>query len=212
MSYASGLAALGAAIAVAFHAYVGTAVRRERAVVDRISLESAVAMSLARQADEVNPPGEALTPLALNGREITVLIENPRAKVDPTMDAPETVLAVLQQAGLMVDDEDATLSADLGGMADLSRRLGLGAAEEDCLRRGLTYGRAPADRIEGPAPAGLTPGDQVDVRASLEREGGRQVLWVRARYTGSAASPWRMHDYRRLQTAPAPCLIADWDG
>lgn len=197
MSFATGLAVFGGALAVGLQAYLAAAADEAREIRTRIALESAVAATLggltAGQAVPLEQP-------AGSPDGVGILITLVSAKVDPAVDDPEHVQTALAKAG--VGSTGAVDSSEAPDLATLSRRLRLSAAAEDCLRRALTYGRAPAARAEAamiPAIQGVSAGDQVDVRAS----DGVQALWVRARFTGRADG-WVVHDYRRL-TGPFTC-------
>ncbi|HYC74694.1 hypothetical protein [Brevundimonas sp.] len=201
ISFATGLALFGGALAVGLQAYLAAAADEAREIRTRIALESAVAAALGRltagQSAALEQPAEA------SGKP-DILISLVSAKADSAADDLEVVRAALAQAGVeMTGSVDPSETPD---MASLSRRLRLNAAAEDCLRRALTYGRAPAVRAEAVAISaiqGVSAGDQLDVRARLQTEDGERALWVRARFTGRADG-WVVHDYRRL-TGPFTC-------
>lgn len=195
ISFATGLALFGGALAVGLQAYLAAAADEAREIRTRIALESAVAGALGRltagQTTLLEQPVEA-------SGEVGVLISLVSAKADPAADNPEVVRAVLAKAG--VELTGAVDPSDTPDLASLSRRLRLDSAGEDCLRRVLTYGRAPAARADAVAMSaiqGVSAGDQLDVRASLRTADGERALWVRARFTGRADG-WVVHDYRRL--------------
>ena len=95
---------------------------------------------------------------------------------------------------------------------------GAGAADEDCLRRRLTIGRA-ADMPPAPPVTALTPprkplgvGAVIDVRAATrDWEGaGRRALAAGALHR-APERPWLTHDWRelRLGRAEPDCPAAE---
>lgn len=150
----------------------------------------------------------------IGARPLNLEFSSPLAKVDPAMDSAAAVREALQSAGLTSPSEIGPLGGT-GTLAGLSKRLGLDAASEDCLRRVVTYGRAPAARTDvsirdAAGSRSVRPGDQLDVRASVAAPIGERVLWTRVRFTGDAKGRWLVHDYRLLSTSsPAPCRSAD---
>lgn len=205
LSFAFGLAVLGGALATSVQSYLRAAAREQRQVLDRISLESAATEALGRfSAGEARSLGSTRLPdVTLNGRPITLVISLPEGKRDPAMDGAATIRDALKTVG--VADASAPLPPPGGSLAALR----LPAAREDCLRRVLTYGRAPEGFRDETAPSGapvsqaavqtFIAGDQVDLRASLPTaEGGERVLWLRARFGAQASPAWALHDYRNL--------------
>ncbi len=200
MAFATGLAVIGGALAVGLHNYLSAAADQTNEIRTRIALESAAAEVLGRLAG-----GEAV-PLAPspNAGEPAVRVSLVSTKVDPAADAPGLVHAALTDAGVQPDGEGDPRAAS--GLAALSALWRLDAAGEDCLRRVLTYGRAPAPRADVVEPErlqGVSAGDQLDVRTSIRTAAGDRALWVRARFTGRADG-WVVHDYRRL-AGPFTC-------
>jgi hypothetical protein len=203
VSFAFGLATLGGALAAALGAYTAEAVRRERGILDRLALEAAATDVLGRlasgQAQWIRPYEEDAW--RGDGRVVRRLLSLPEGKADLAMDDPSELADALAAAGLPKSLVYA--NSDLG-LAALSSGAGLTATQEDCLRQGFTLGRAP-EGLEPRATPGSTsdatrvaaPGDQVDVRLWLVREGRSLVLWQRARFIGEGR--WKLHDRRVLR-------------
>lgn len=204
ITFGFGLAALGTAVAVSARAYIAATVRQERMILDRMTLESASIVVVAQYATGQKGELNEVSKVELNGRTVRVEISSPWTKLDPQMDSAETIAASLTQLGIgreLRQTPEASLVA-------LAKSLGLGADGEDCLRHGITLGRAPAGLMTRDAVAavqGVTSGDQLDIRASIRREAQEQVLWQRVRFTGSPLSPWKTHDYRWLQVTGDAC-------
>lgn len=197
MSFAFGLAVFGGALAVALRAYLVTAAAEVRDVRVRIALESAAAEVLGQLAAGAVPEVAA----RIEGSPV-ISLSRPIGKFDPGVDPPTDYQKALLAIGVDPSVVRKPLST-AGGMAEVSRILRLTASQEDCLRQMFTLGRAPADRVDPRALesmtfAGLSAGDQVDVRVSAEADGAGEVLWIRARLTGNEAG-WALHDYRRLR-------------
>lgn len=216
MSFAFGLAVFGTAMAVGLRAYLVASTAEQRDLLDRITLESAANDLLGRLAagevHSIRPSRPA--EFELNQRRLAIELSLPEGKRDLLGDPDRTVLEALQKRGMTAAREDRPDPSSFETVEAMSRGWRLSANEEDCLRRLVTVGRAPeAFRPEAASGDGegltrsITAGDQVDVRASLATQSGVKVLWVRARFTGAAERPWRVHDYRRLQvgSSPAPC-------
>lgn len=208
MSFAFGLAVFGTALAVALRAYLVASSAEQRDILDRITLESAANEVLGRlavgQSHSIKP--SSLAPIERNQRWVAVELSLPEGKHDLQGDPDRVVLEALQRRGLTTDREDKAAPTSFETLEAMSRGWRLSAGEEDCLRRLVTVGRAPeAFRLEAAPGEGegltrsITAGDQVDVRASLTVPSGVKVLWIRARFTGAADRPWRVHDYRRLK-------------
>lgn len=192
MSFALGLAILAGGLSLGLRNYLTAAARQERSLRDLILLESAVAAELG----EISAGGD----LELSGATrsgataVSVVLSLPAAKIDLAEDPDESIAHGAEALGLALDPAVARRAS---GLADLSRRLRLSAADEDCLRAVFTYGRGGAPRIEAadlPLATTLRAGDQVDVRAAIAQG---PVLWVRARFTGRETG-WALHDHRRL--------------
>lgn len=193
MSFTLGLAIFGGGIAVGLRAYVRAVIDQERSIRDTMAAESAAAGVLGELAAGGTIAG--VSDRVVDGRTFPVLVTSTSAKIDLVADAPTEVVGALRELGGASPRDVRSLP----GLADLSTRMRLGAAQEDCLRRTFTYGRGGQPRV--PPAAGLTQltaraGDQMDVRVGASRPGG-PVLWLRARFTGDA-SGWRLHDYRAL--------------
>jgi hypothetical protein len=197
MSFAFGLAVFGTALAVGLRAYLAAAVSEEQTIRNRIRLESAAAAVLGELADGQSTPTTGQR--TIGDRTISLALSRPGTKLDLAGDEPAALLEALIRQGL--GPEQGAAWRDARSLAEMSARLSLSTAEEDCLRRRFTYGRAPALIDEGAPP---TPqagaGEQVDLRASLVGPQGDEVLWVRARFTGGRTG-WKVHDYRRLRGA-----------
>lgn len=208
MSFAFGLAVFGTALAVGLRAYLFAAVSEEQEIRSRIALESAAAAVLGEMAS--GQPSSTPVQRTIGNRSITLELSRPGAKLDLGTDGDVVLLDALARQGL--GGAQGTSWRGIRTLTEMSSRLGLDAAEEDCLRRRFTYGRAPAPiEVGTPSetldlPAGA--GEQVDVRASLSGARGDDVLWLRARFTGGETG-WKVHDYRRLRgratcETPAP--------
>ncbi|WP_162938766.1 hypothetical protein [Brevundimonas naejangsanensis] len=200
VSFAFGLATLGAALAVSARSYLVSAASRERAILDRISLESVAAQTLADIAIKRERPSQALQlePVLINGRLIMVEASIPEIKVDLAMDDDEVIRSAMGGT-----KDHGEVFKGISGMAAWASAAGLSTVEEDCIRRVATFGRAPETfaaslRLpEAPLNVRLERGDQVDVRAILKKGRADQVLWVRARFDNPQVA-WRVHDYRKL--------------
>ena len=210
VTFAFGLATLGTALAVSTRSYLASATSRERAILDRISLESAAAQALSDVAVKGERPLRAvqLQPVRFNGREVAAELSVPERKIDLVMDDEEAIKQAIPAppSGIPVVGAGAPL-----GLAIWMKAAGFSASAEDCLRRRVTFGRAPEALDETLGGGGehdaaqLVIGDQVDLRLNLDSGGSRPVLWVRARFAGGAGRPWRIHDYRRLTEASENC-------
>lgn len=215
MSFAFGLAVLGTALAVGLRSYLVAAAAQHREILDRITLESAAHEILGRlaagESHSIKPSKRA--DIEMNQRRVSVELSLPEGKYDLKAEADrEPMIAALGRQAVAGPAQSASLSF-YSSIAELSNAWRLTAPREDCLRRVVTVGRAPEAFDPEAAPGGgdeliriAVAGDQVDVRASLSGASQR-VLWTRARFTGSAYEPWRLHDYRSLKfsAAEAPC-------
>lgn len=208
MSFAFGLAVFGTALAVGLRAYLVASAAEQRDILDRITLESGANDVLGRlSAGEVHSIRPIrMAEIGLNQRRVAVELSLPEGKLDLQGDPDQVVLEALQRRGLKIAREDKPAPSSFETVEAMSRGWRLSAGEEDCLRRLVTVGRAPeVFRLEAAPGDGegltrsITAGDQVDVRASLTAPSGVKVLWIRARFTGAADRPWRVHDYRRLK-------------
>ena len=206
ISFALGLALLGSAIAVGLSHYLRAAVGREQAIVDRITLESAAAAELGRLfRGAPHPAAPHAREIELNGRLVTLLVSMPAGKHDLGMDGRADLVARLDEARLP-NGLAELLGPGPDGLALRSRRVGLGPAEEDRLRRSFTLGRAPgqlnplaADGADIDVEHTLRAGSQVDVRVGFRHHGDEQILWLRARHLGDESGAWALHDHRRLR-------------
>ncbi len=208
ITFAFGLATLGTAVAVTVRSYINAAASQERAILDRMALETAANLTIGRMSATgalTLLPGDAIV---AGERRMSVTVSMPMTKVDPDMDSQKEVGGALQAIGLSRAIPRFSKAGRTNGLAAFASSLGLTAAEEDCARRVLTFGRAPAARQLEPSEEGqlLSPGDQV--RAELLRSEGRTVLWTRVRFTGSETTPWLIHDYRLLQNDAQACELA----
>ena len=219
------VATVASGVVIAAGQYHKTAARTERELLERVTLESAVAaqadaLLIGPQAPLAAHPG--LT-FAINGRTVTVEVSAPQGKYDLNGDTAETIgqgLAVYgfeptlrdRITGVVAAGEAASEAARFESLRDLAAALELSQTQEDCVRRWLTVGRWPGPMDDtGTGNAGkdaatrrLSPGDQVDLRAVVDqRDGGQRMLWARLRYTGDAGEPWGVHDWRFLQPGGA---------
>lgn len=212
MSFAFGLAVFGSALAVGLRAYLVASASEQRDVLDQITLESTVNDVLGRLAagevHSIKPSRPSY--IELNQRRVAIELSLPEGKHDLQGDPDRTVLAALQRYGVAELNERRTAPSSFETLLDMSRTWRLSAGQEDCLRRVVTVGRAPEEFRPAAAPGDgegltrtVTAGDQVDVRVSLSAPRVTSVLWVRARFTGAAEGPWRVHDYRRLSLGPS---------
>lgn len=209
ISFALGLALLGSAVAVGLSHYLGAAVSRERAILDRITLESVAAAELGRLSRGApHPAAPHEREVALNGRSITVALSMPAGKYDLIGDGRAALVARLDEARLPNGLAERPPGAD--GLAHRAVRLGLSPAEEDRLRRLFTLGRAPglldplaSDAADIDVERTLSAGDQVDVRVAHRARGAEHVLWLRARHLGEESGAWALHDHRRLRIPEA---------
>ena len=193
MAYALGLATLAGTLTAGFINYVRVARVNEARLMADIRLESAASEVLGRLA-ETGMVAEVGT--LANG--VTILVQSPLAKIDPAMDGNDEVGGEIEIAlGRKVQADDL---AGQDGLAAASRVLRLNAQEEDCLRRHVTYGRAPAERYPDLEPERVAAGEQIDLRLGLRSGDRDEVLWVRARLTGDDHG-WQFHDHRRLSGA-----------
>lgn len=200
MSFTVGLAIFAGGLATGLRSYIQATVAQERAIREKIRLESAAATLLGELA-----AGQAVSSersLVIDGRAVALVTTPTSLLVDPAVDDARTVREAGGRAGLPIDPE---VARDAAGLARLAAVMHLNASREDCLRRVLTYGRGGQPRGDAEAlPDAFTvrPGDQVDIRASLS--GDREsVLLLRARFT-DARTGWVLHDYRRLRGVE-PC-------
>jgi hypothetical protein len=196
MSFAFGLAVFGTALAVGLRAYISAAVSEEQTIRTRIALESAVAAVLGEMASGRSSP--VTVQRAIGNRSITLELSRPGVKFDFVGDGEPVLIAALTRQGFGGARETSWRGART--LTEMSSRLRLDAAGEDCLRRRFTYGRAPAPIEGGTPPATLQAGvgEQVDIRSSVTGAQGDDVLWLRARFTGGETG-WKVHDYRRLR-------------
>ena len=219
MSFAFGLAVFGTALAVTLRAYLVAGAAEQRDILDRITLESAANDALGRlaagQSHSIKPTN--LAEIGLNDRRVAVELSLPEGKYDLQSDPYPLVLEALQRQGLTAAGQRKPATPSFETVEAMSRGWRLSASEEDCLRRFVTVGRAPeAFRPEAASGDGeglmrsIAAGDQVDVRVSLAAQSGVNVLWIRARFTGAAERPWRVHDYRilRLGSSAGACASA----
>lgn len=203
MAFTVGLAILGGALTTGLLAYLNAASAEHRRTLDRISLESAATAVLGRIAagEDVSLTPTSLPPEQINGRMISVEVSSPMGKYDPRGDPESLVADALKARGF---DRPVKEIVDAGGLGNASNIWKLSSSEEDCLRRFLTYGRAPAElspdlaQKEPEGPAVIAAGDQLDLRLELQTASDFQILWVRARFTGQGGG-WKLHDYRALQ-------------
>lgn len=204
MSLTVGLAIFAGALATGLRSYIRAMASQERAISEKIRLESAVTILLGEFADGKAVPLERS--LVIGGQPVDLMTTPTSLRVDPRVDDVRTVEEAGRQAGLLIDPE---VARNAPGLAQLSAMMKLNASQEDCLRRVFTYGRGgqPRGRAEAlPEAFTVEPGDQLDIRASLSSD-DQSVLWLRARFT-DARTGWVLHDYRRLRGV-APCELKD---
>lgn len=202
VTFAFGLATLGTALAVSARSYLASAASRERTILDRISLESVAALTLADLAIRNERPLRSVSTASINGRSIAIELSIPETKFDLTMDDEQTIRKA------WADFPGFGPAEFMDGLAPWSRSKGSTAVIEDCARTYLTFGRAPEPldatliRSEAPEALRLVSGDQVDLRIRVSGKSGR-TLWVRERFIGPG---WSRHDYRMLAgTKSQPC-------
>jgi hypothetical protein len=212
---------VAAAVVLGTASYRLTTGRVQRELVDRVSLESAIA---ATADDLINGAPQPLAahdgqPLVINGRTVEVRISAPEGKFDLNGDSRRELADGLAVFGLQARLRDRLLAAlppppaegrpaaSVDSLASVFEAAAINGAEEDCLRRWVTVGRWPegrADEAMGPAAdeaptREIRAGDQVDLRASIAGPRGRiRVLWARLRFTGAPDRPWLAHDWRFL--------------
>lgn len=211
VTFAFGLATLGTALAVSARSYLASATSSERAILDRISLESVAAQTLADIAAKGERPLQATKwpSVKLNDREIVIEISAPETKIDLDMDDEALIRTALEPLGV----SDA-LGQEAGNLVAWVRDARLSEDQEDCLRRRATFGRAPeayriVDADMASSPAILAAGDQVDLRLGLHASADAAVLWVRARLTARQGE-WMLHDYRKLKVGQGlPCPVVE---
>lgn len=202
VSFAFALVTLGTALAVSLRGYLAAAGRTERAILDRISMESAAAAHLGKvaagEAVAVRPLSQA--EILLNGRRIALETSLPDGKRDPSTDTSAEISEAFAQAGLTTPVGPLKSTS----LAALSESEKLSSSQEDCLRRWVTFGRSPAPYEPGARQGstedevqGLSAGDQLDLRLSLRGRQGVSVLWLRVRMVGGNEG-WVLHDYRPL--------------
>lgn len=198
MSFAFGLAVFGTALAVGLRAYVFAAVAEEQTIRTRIALESAAAAVLGEMASGRSSATTAQR--TVGNRSITLELSRPGAKFDLVADGESVLSDALARYGFGGAREISW--REVRTLTEMSSRLRLDAAGEDCLRRRFTYGRAPAP-IEVGTPSEVLnlqagAGEQLDIRSSASGARGDDVLWLRVRFTGGETG-WKVHDYRRLR-------------
>jgi hypothetical protein len=190
----------------------------EREVADLVTLESAVQGGLfALQRDGAPVANTWKDAARFNGRSVEMLFAPTKYKPDINRDPAADVQAALADADLKAAVGQATAPAAPGSpatqyrrFADFLRATGVNGPGEDCLRLRLTIGRVgakPEPRLAEtaliPDRSALAAGDLIDVRAAApDGRGGQEILWMRARYTGQAARPWRVNEWRRLHLGP----------
>lgn len=204
MAFAVGLAIFGGALSTGLRAYLTTAAAEQRDILDRIALESAVNATLGQMVSDRESPIALVSEQPINGRVVKIELASPAFKYDLNGDDEEELmeaLSAIAQSGKGRDTTNGIRTLD-----QLARTWRLSTQEEDCARRLVTAGRAPAARLsedvsreELIAVAGV--GDQLDLRASIISDRGERVMWVRARLTGQPAEPWRIQDYRVMSTS-----------
>jgi hypothetical protein len=195
----------------------------------RATLESAIEAALF----DVEQNGEPQTlewdgpQQTLNGRTVTVAVADARYKPDINSSKLDEVGAVLGDPTLKVralaalappsEDQPRT---PYQRFIEFTEAILASPADEDCLRRRLTIGRAvpmtpaPPQQAFAPPRQPLEVGAVIDARAEMrDWEGRLEVLWRRARYTGRPARPWLTHDWRliRLGRTEPDCPLVDAD-
>jgi hypothetical protein len=201
MAFAVGLAIFGSALSTGLRAYLTTAAAEQRDILDRIALESAMNATLGQMVSNRESPVALVSEQSINGRVVKVELASPVFKYDLNGDDEEELMEALDPIAKSGKGRDTTNG--IRTLDQLVRTWRLSTKEEDCARRRVTAGRAPAPRLaddvssaELIAVAGV--GDQLDLRASITSDRGELVMWVRARLTGQPTRPWRYQDYRIL--------------
>lgn len=207
ISFAFGLATLGAAVAIGASSYIRAAASAERDILDRISLESATSRVLGQIAlGRVHKVAPHQVPdIIVNARRVGVQLSLLEGKRDLVMD--ENEIDTKTSSNIPIFTEDFSIGDGAPSLSWVSGKLKLSADGEDCFRSEFTLGRSPEPfdptLKASPAERVATAGDQIDVRASTRFSHGWRVLWVRARF--EPFGRWRLHDWRQLQTSAATC-------
>jgi hypothetical protein len=184
-------------------------------LVTRTSLESAIEQGLyALERDGVPEAAEWTDRASFNGLDVTLTFAPTRYKPDLNKSAAADIGAVLADASLRQRVIAALTPATSGDerpqfrrFSDLVQAAAAEPADEDCLRRRLTVGRAAGVTDEAPPVTALAPprspvaiGTLIDVRAETrDPEGRRVVLWRRVRYSGKPVRLWLTHDWREMR-------------
>lgn len=215
LSFAFGLAVFGGALATGVQNYLRTVGIEQRRVLDRMSLESAAVRTLGDIASGESLPlrPHRRSDIEINGRRISVIISLPEGKLEPATDDRKAIREIFSRAG--VSPRGVGFGGD--GLAAFLTSHHVTAAQEDCLRRDLTHGRAPEDfRPEAAIPDRtgqaeedgaervVSTGDQVDLRLASASPEGERVLWMRVRFMGDGRG-WALHDYRALTVRQPGC-------
>tara|TARA_R110002051_G_scaffold41530_7_gene86142 strand:+ start:27024 stop:27725 length:702 start_codon:yes stop_codon:yes gene_type:complete len=199
VSFAFGLATLGTAVAVSVRAYISASTGQEREILDRIALEAGAFETLGHLAAGASVP--ATQARTVNGRTVTLALSLPGTKLDLRADPAVILAEALEQVSVIAKGGELPVPRP-SDLAAFSQAMGLNADGEDCLRQEFTYGRAPAVLSSEPKTDDQilvsSAGEQIDVRAQLDRGALQKVLWLRARFSGGE-SGWALHDYRQLQ-------------
>jgi hypothetical protein len=186
-----------------------------RQFVDAASLESAIESGLfGLEKDGVPQAGEWYEQVKINGLEVKLLFAPTQYKPDIGRDGAPAVATAISDAPLhqrvlaaFAPDQPGDPTPVFTRFSAFVTATGADPAQEDCLRRRLTLGRAGSQPVPVPPDIGLIPprvplaaGDVIDVRAEiLEPDGQRAVLWRRVRFTGKPERAWLTHDWRQLR-------------
>ena len=192
-------------------------------LVTRTTLESAIEQGLyGLERDGAPEVAEWSDTERLNGLDVTLTFAPTRYKPDLNKSAAAELTSAFVDPGLAQRVTAALTPTATDQQRPQFRRfgefvqaLGADAAEEDCLRRRVTIGRASGVTDPTPPATTLIPprtplvaATLIDVRAETrDPEGRRVVLWRRVRYSGKPDRLWLTHDWRemRLPRAEVDC-------
>lgn len=184
-------------------------------LVTRTTLELAIEQGLdGLERDGAPDAGEWTDHESLNGLDVTLTFMPTRYKPDLNKSSPDEIGAAIAEpqltqriAAALAAPSPSEPRPQFKRFGDFVQAVGAGAAEEDCLRRRITIGRADAATAPTPPPSALVPPRNplapavlIDVRAEVrDPEGRRVVLWRRVRHSGKPERPWLTHDWREMR-------------